>query len=179
MPNKKPIPHAYFITCRTYGTWLHGDKRESVDRNHNVFLTPKIKQNVGLQNRMQNVCNEEAFMMNASQRQIVLQSIIDTCQCSQWHLYTAHVRVNHMHVVLKSEKEPEKIATTLKAYATRYLKKHHPQLNRERFWSRGASTGYIFQSDNIFRAMQYTIEEQGKEMALYCDPSYYETLEFL
>ncbi len=128
---------------------------------------------------MQNVSKEEAFVMNASQCQTVLQSIIDTCRCSQWHLYAAHVRSNHMHVVLKSEKEPEKIAVSLKAYATRYLKKEYPQLKRESFWSRGASTGYIYQSDNVFRAMQYTIEEQGREMALYCDPSYYETLELL
>ena len=34
------VPLAYLITFRTYGTWLHGDARGSVDREHNVFGTP-------------------------------------------------------------------------------------------------------------------------------------------
>jgi hypothetical protein len=82
-----------------------------------------------------------------------------------------------MHIVVKAPKEPEKVAVSFKAYATRYLKQAYPELNRERFWSRGASTGYIFQSEFLFRAIQYTLEEQGKEMAFYCDPSYYEVID--
>ena len=30
-------PLAYFVTVRTYGTWLHGDERGAVDREHNQF----------------------------------------------------------------------------------------------------------------------------------------------
>jgi hypothetical protein len=33
-------PLAYFITFRTYGSWLHGDDRGSVDRGHNEFGSP-------------------------------------------------------------------------------------------------------------------------------------------
>lgn len=36
---------AYFISLRVYGTRLHGDKRGSVDRSHNVYGTPKIAPN--------------------------------------------------------------------------------------------------------------------------------------
>ena len=158
---------------------MHGDKRQSVDRKHNKFLTPKIASIPEFHQAMQSLCKEEPFILKAPERKTVLQSIIDTCQYAHWHLYAAHVRSNHMHIVLKSEKEPEKIAISLKSYATRYLKKHHSYLNREKFWSQGASTGYIYQSDYVFRAMQYTIEEQGKEMAMYCDPSYYKTIESL
>jgi len=112
--------------------------------------------------------------MNAAQRKTVLQSIINTCQFASWHLHAANIRSNHIHVVVNALKEPEQIAVSFKAYATRYLKQQHPELNRERFWSRGASTGYIFQSEFLLRAIQYTVEEQGIEMAYYCDPSYYE-----
>jgi hypothetical protein len=38
-------PLAYLITFRCYGTWLHGDDRGSVDREHNVPLTPLIEPN--------------------------------------------------------------------------------------------------------------------------------------
>ncbi|HLB56134.1 MAG TPA: transposase [Coxiellaceae bacterium] len=177
MQNKKQIPIAYIITCRTYATWLHGDARLSVDPKHNQYATPKIPPMSGFQKTMRSNCKEEMFIMDESQRKIVLQSIIDTCKFSNWHLHAAQVRTNHMHVVVTSEKAPEKIAISLKAYATRYLKQQNPELNRERFWSRGASTGYIFQEEFLFRAMQYTIEDQGKEMAVYCDPSYYKIIE--
>lgn len=30
------IPLAYFITFSCYGTWLHGGKETSVDRDHNI-----------------------------------------------------------------------------------------------------------------------------------------------
>ncbi|HLB57590.1 MAG TPA: transposase [Gammaproteobacteria bacterium] len=114
--------------------------------------------------------------MNAPQRETVLQSIIKTCEFSNWHLHAAHVRTNHMHIVVSAQKEPEKIAVSLKAYATRYLKQQYPELNRKKYWSKGESTGYIFQSENLFRAIQYTIEEQGNEMAFYCEPAYYDVL---
>jgi hypothetical protein len=32
MWNDTDIPLAYLITFRCYGTWLHGDKRGSIDR---------------------------------------------------------------------------------------------------------------------------------------------------
>jgi hypothetical protein len=40
------IPLAYLITFRAYGTWLHGDKRGSVNRFHNRFGTPFIAPSV-------------------------------------------------------------------------------------------------------------------------------------
>ncbi len=39
------IPLGYLITFRRDGTWLHGDKRGSVDRFHNRFGTPRIPHN--------------------------------------------------------------------------------------------------------------------------------------
>ena len=38
-------PLAFFITFRTYGTWLHGDPRGSVDRQHNRYGTPYLPPN--------------------------------------------------------------------------------------------------------------------------------------
>lgn len=174
MKNKKNIPLAYIITCRTYATWLHGDKRTSVDRHHNKFLTPRIKHNLALEKTRKEYCKESMYLMDAPERETVLQSIIKTCEFSNWHLHAAHVRSNHMHIVVTAPKEPEKVAVSFKAYATRYLKKNYAELNRERYWAKGESTGYIFQSENLLRAIQYTIEEQGLGMACYCDPAYYE-----
>jgi hypothetical protein len=41
-------PIAYFITFTTYGTWLHGDERGSVDKGHNRVGTEFIAPNMPL-----------------------------------------------------------------------------------------------------------------------------------
>ena len=165
----KSIPCAYILTCRTYGSWVHGDPRSSVDRNHNEFATSRIKPNLGLQKAMQNSCTEDIFLLNAMQRKTVLQSIIDTCRFANWHLHAAHVRSNHMHIVLQTQKEPEQAMVSIKAYATRYLKKQNPELTRKKFWSLGESTGYIFRPEFISAAVRYTLEDQGEPMAFYSE----------
>jgi len=45
MWNDTDIPLAYLISFRTYGTWLHGDKRGSIDRFHNRYRSPYIPPN--------------------------------------------------------------------------------------------------------------------------------------
>jgi hypothetical protein len=42
MWNDTDIPLAHLITFRSYGTWLHGDKRGSVDRFHNQYKSPYL-----------------------------------------------------------------------------------------------------------------------------------------
>jgi hypothetical protein len=48
--NEFPLPLAYLITFRCYGTWLHGDARGSVDPTHNVYGALKIAANQALEN---------------------------------------------------------------------------------------------------------------------------------
>src|SRR5882672_3802542 len=43
------FPLAYLITLRTYGIWLHGDERGSMDRKNNIYGTSTIAQNPRLQ----------------------------------------------------------------------------------------------------------------------------------
>ena len=46
---------AFLIRFRTYGTWLHGDARGSVDRLHNRYGSPKLPPNPGV-NDTSRVC---------------------------------------------------------------------------------------------------------------------------
>jgi hypothetical protein len=43
MWNDTDTPLAYFISFRAYGTWLHGDKRGSIDRFNNRYRAPYIQ----------------------------------------------------------------------------------------------------------------------------------------
>ena len=116
---------------------------------------------------MEKNCKEDIFVMNVAQREIVLQSVIDTCRSANWYLHAAHVRSNHIHIVLQTEKKPEQAMISLKAYATRYLKKEYPEMERKHFWSLGESTGYLYRPEYIAAAVHYVIEEQGEKMAYY------------
>jgi hypothetical protein len=45
MWNNTDTPLAYLISFRSYGTWLHGDPRGSIDRFNNRYRSPYIKPN--------------------------------------------------------------------------------------------------------------------------------------
>lgn len=47
------FPLAYLITFRTYGTWLHGDERGSIDRYHNTFRGPRVPENPVMQKQQE------------------------------------------------------------------------------------------------------------------------------
>jgi hypothetical protein len=45
--NPPGLPLAYFITFSTYGSWLHGEEKGSVDRAHNLPGTPYLEADAG------------------------------------------------------------------------------------------------------------------------------------
>ena len=111
----------YFLTFRTYATQLHGDARGSVDPKHNKFGTPRINANPNLQKVMRSQCAESAFILNKSQRETVLQSIINNAQFFKWNLIAAHIRSNHVHAIIQSTISKEKTMAKLIAWAINSL----------------------------------------------------------
>src|SRR3990167_7225564 len=120
--------YAYFITFRTYGTWLHGDERGSTSRKRNRFNTPMITAWAPLKNVMMTSMCETEFTLSNAYSNTVLKALIETCQYNMWKLYAAHVRKTHLHIVLSASLNKEKTLATLKCYATKALKKQHSEL---------------------------------------------------
>ncbi|HEV8590779.1 MAG TPA: hypothetical protein VGQ55_01645 [Pyrinomonadaceae bacterium] len=59
------VPLAYLITFRTYGTWLHGDRRGSVDRHgRNVFGAEMIRLDPMYSSLMQSNMKSEPVLLN-------------------------------------------------------------------------------------------------------------------
>ena len=166
---------AYLITFRAYNSWSHGDKRTSVDSKNNVVGKPRIAPNAALHRAMKSSALESELILNAAQRETVLKSIIDTCQYNHWTLFAAHVRTNHIHIVLQSNKSAEQTMGKIKCYATRDLKKHHVELStRNAFWGYHGSTDNIWGPEELFQRLYYTVVEQGKPMALWYDKKVYD-----
>src|SRR6266576_3310122 len=100
MWNDTDIPLAYLITFRCYGTWLHGDKRGSIDRFHNRYKSAYIEPNERWHRHNVQVLDGEPLVLDAVQRRAVDRAIRETCSFRKWHLYGLNVRTSHIHAVV-------------------------------------------------------------------------------
>ena len=60
--------------------------------------------------------DQSAYAMDASRREIVLRSLQERCAGREWHLLAAHVRSNHVHVLIEAEVKPERMMNDLKSW---------------------------------------------------------------
>jgi hypothetical protein len=93
-------PLAVFITFRTYGTWLHGDARGSVDKFHNRFGTPKLAPNKLRENYAKSLMKQKPVRLNQLQRRVTHEAIREICNEKNWILWAINVRTNHVHTVV-------------------------------------------------------------------------------
>jgi REP element-mobilizing transposase RayT len=158
----------YFITFSCYGARLHGDERGSVDKNRRLFGGPMVEANTGRFAYAKHKMRGAPYELDAIRRRVVLSSIIETSRYCGWLLLAAHVRTNHVHIVLDAEQTPERVMNKIKAYATRAL----VQIDRAgtEHWSRHGSTRYLWSPSQIDAAVGYVVSGQGEPLELYIDP---------
>src|SRR5437870_13227936 len=92
------FPIAYLLTFRTFGTWLHGDERGSIQRSRDPrFRTVLIQPNIPLKERMIESLKQDAVLLDPLQRQIVEDAVREVCTYRQYLLRAVNVRTNHVH----------------------------------------------------------------------------------
>jgi REP element-mobilizing transposase RayT len=101
--------------------------------------------------------------LDRRRREAVLSAIQAVCQHRAWNLLAAHVRSNHVQVVVEGEARPEKMMHAFKAYASRRLS-DEPDCKR---WSRHGSTRWLWKRDEVSAAMRYVVEQQGDPMSVF------------
>jgi REP element-mobilizing transposase RayT len=152
------FPLAYLLTFRTFGTWLHGDRRGSIARNGKVIpVAVKIDPNVPLREAMSNLAKETTVKLDEAQRKIVTEAIREVCDYRQYTLHASNARTNHVHAVISKAIKPEKIVNDLKAYSTRRLREKWQFAGGERVWSRGASTRHLWKAHHLNGAIDYVL----------------------
>ena len=157
----------YFITFTTYGQWLHGDPRGSVDRHHNRPGTPPLAPNNKRAAAQRKLMTALPYRMDESRRAVVLAAIREHAGFRGWHVLAAHIRTTHVHLVVSGEVPPEQMMTAFKAYASRALTVAGLGDRDERRWARHGSTRWLNTSDTVQRAIRYTVDEQGEPMAVF------------
>ena len=153
-------PLGFFISFRTYGTWLHGDERGSVDRRHNQFGTPLVSPSNARQGFESQSLRHEPVDLTPDGRRVVLDSIRDVALHKAWTLHAADARTNHVHVVITAPPLPERVMNTLKTWATRRLREAGLARQDQRIWSRHGSTIYLFRPENMAEKIRYVNECQ-------------------
>ena len=157
----------YLITFACYGCRLHGDPSGSVDRAHNVpgsrLIEPDSNRVTAESRRM----DQPAYRMDRSRRDIVLSAIQDRCQQHQWKLRAAHVRTNHVHLVVEAEAPPERIMNDIKSYASRCLNQSGLDGPGRKRWARHGSTRWLWKPEHISAAIDYVVREQGEALSVF------------
>jgi REP element-mobilizing transposase RayT len=160
-------PLAYFLTYTTYGTWLHGRETGSVDQQHNAYDTPVLAPDAELEQRQRSKMKQPEYRLDGGQRAIVLETILEVANHRKWYVWAAHVRSNHVHVVISAKAKPEKVLNDLKAWSSRRLKERLGEPPDRQRWTHHGSTRYIFNEDVLAEKIKYVLEEQGERMAWF------------
>jgi REP element-mobilizing transposase RayT len=111
--------------------------------------------------------DQPPYGMDRIRREAVLGGLVERCSNRRWSLLAAHVRTNHVHIVVEADARPERIMNDLKSYASRCLNRSSlDEPNRKR-WARHGSTRWLWEPRNVSAAIRYVVEEQGDPMAVY------------
>jgi len=122
MWNDTETPLAYFISFRSYGTWLHGDKRGSIDRFHNRYGDPYLPPSETWQRHNRKQLKANPFILRAKERASVENAIRETCSIRKWDLQAFNVRTNHVPTVATANRKTSIVLNAFKANATRKLR---------------------------------------------------------
>lgn len=158
-------PLAYFITFTTYGTWLHGRNPASVDREHNVPGTPYLLPNRAIEQSRCESLRQDPYFLDGPRQALVLQTIQEVAAHRHWRLWAAHVRTNHVHIVITAPSRPEKVMSDLKAWISRKLREAFQEPPDRDRWTQHGSTRWLNTHESLLAAIEYVVEEQGTPMA--------------
>ncbi|MEO7539423.1 MAG: hypothetical protein ABIV21_05310 [Pyrinomonadaceae bacterium] len=155
---QNPFPLAYLITFRTYGTWLHGDKRISTRRRRtNPRESKFIQPNVPLKEVMASELTHVPVILNSQQRTCVEEAVKSLCTKREYVLDAVNCRSNHAHAVIGAQSPPRRIADALKASATRDLRDRGLVGADDRIWARGRSVRYLWKPRHVAAAVDYVL----------------------
>lgn len=151
----------WFLTFTTYGTWLHGDPRGSVDLAHNVPGTPKLPANEALYRHRASLLKQPPFVFEPAARAAAKAAIKETCAYRHWHLWAINIRMAHVHVVASGADSGDRMMNDLKAYATRRMVRDGRIPRGRRVWTEGGYVASVSTVEALERVCWYVLEEQG------------------
>jgi len=111
--------------------------------------------------------SQAPYLLNQDGRTAVLEALQEVCLHGGWTLLAAHVRTNHIHVVVEAEVRPDKVMNDFKSYASRGLNRLASDAPDRRRWARHGSTRWLWKDQDVRDAIRHVVEERGEPMAVY------------
>ena len=164
MWNDTDTPLAYFISFRAYGTWLHGDKRGSIDRSHNRYRSPYIPTNDKWQHFNEQRLRSEPLILKARHRKSIEAAIRETCNMRKWLLHAINVRTNHIHTVVSANRKAGLVLNAFKANATRQLRQDGLWPYSYSPWADKGRKRRLWNEQSVARAIDYVVNGQGDDL---------------
>jgi len=162
--NDSGVPLGYLITFRTYGTWLHGDPRGSVDRFHNIYGTPKLPPSPVRQKYERGLMKMPPVKLDSQRRTAVERSLRETCSKRKWKLWASSVRTEHVHSVVTAECRALTVLQVLKAHATRTMRESGCWPSERTPWSYRGSRKKLWTEKDLRDAIVYVKSGQGEPL---------------
>jgi len=169
MWNDTDIPLAYFISFRTYGTWLHGDRRGSIDRFHNQYKSPYIPPAEEWRNYNESRLRAKPLILRAKHRKAIDKAIRETCEIRKWWLQALNVRTNHVHSVVSANRKASLVLNAFKANATRQLRQDRLWPHSFSPWADKGSKRKLWNEQSVARAIDYVMNGQGDDLPDFDD----------
>jgi REP element-mobilizing transposase RayT len=132
-----------------------------------LYGFPLVEKNMPRVIAMKRLMGQPRYLMDDTRRDAVLEAMREVCAHRDWNLLAAHVRSTHVHAVVESDIDPEKIMFQFKAYASRRLNAMGIDPVGRKRWARHGSTRRLVKEEDISAAIQYVIDEQGKPMSSF------------
>ncbi len=150
----------YFISFRSYGTWLHGSQEGCVDDGHNKPGEEFLPPNPMRHDYAHSLLKHEPVMLNDERRWVVRRTIEEVCAHRGWTLLAINVRTTHVHTVVRAEHEPERVINDFKAWCTRRMVERGVVEKGSRVWATHGSTRWLH-GEGLAKAIDYVLNQQG------------------
>ena len=160
----------YLITFVCYGSWLPGQPG-AIDRSQNGYGSRLPEPDSEERDQARSRMKQEPYLLDAIRREVVLTSLKQVCFHRDWTLLAAHVRTNHVHVLVAASHSAEHVMNAFKAYASRALNAITVDSPNRRRWARHGSTRHLWTTASVSAAVHYVVCEQGEPMAIFEMPS--------
>ncbi|MCA8915085.1 MAG: transposase [Planctomycetes bacterium] len=157
-------PIGFFFTWTTYGTWLHGDDRWSVNRKGETIREKFLAPNLTLERTHRSLLKHGQTLLSGPMRRAVREAIERDCEHRGYVLRAVNVRTNHAHMVVLATADPARILNTLKAWATRALREAGLVDKDTSVWTKGGSRRWLWNAEDLAAAADYVINGQGPDL---------------
>ena len=152
---------AYFITWTVYGTFLPGDLRGWMKRDHGPQLPRPL-----LARWHHDRLKHSIELLELVDRQCVKDAMVEISDFRAWKLWIANPRMAHVHCVVSASSYPgDRVRDQMKAKATKELRALDKRFCERPVWTRGGDYQPVYTEDDLERVILYAGEGQDRKWA--------------